>query len=270
MELDELQRWIAHAVQQRRAIDGDSPFSRLALEHFTGGEHLSPMAQLEIYRRQFWLRHTASLVEDFPGVGAILGQRDWERLTEEYLEAYPPATFSLRDVGAHLPEFVAEGADWLPNRALVLDMARLEWAYVEVFDAEDRGPIAPERLARLDETAWSRARLTLSPTLRLLRVQYPVVELHRRLGQEKNPLVTPPERDPRQLVIHRSDLTIRTEPLEEPPFALLEALNRGATLPEALEVACRCDVEATASISEKMGIWFEDWVRRGWIADVSG
>src|SRR5262245_10531800 len=99
-----------------------------------GNDRLSPVEQLEIYREQFWLRHTSSLVEDFPGLSGILGQASWEQLVEAYLAAVTPESYTLRDLGQRLPEFVAR-ASFLEHRELCTDMARLEWAYVEAFDA---------------------------------------------------------------------------------------------------------------------------------------
>ncbi len=114
-----------------------------------------------------------SLLEDFPGIAGVLGQSAWERLVEEYLLAHPPTSFSLRDLGEKLPAFL-ESADFLPQRELVLDMARFEWAHIEVFDAPAVPPLTPEAVADLDEEALASARLVLSPALRLLGVSYPV------------------------------------------------------------------------------------------------
>lgn len=269
-DLDELQRWMTSALRRRVALTTDSELSDFAMKHFTGNDRLSPVAQLEIYRQQYWLRHTSALVEDFPGVGGIIGQRAWERLVEEYLDAHPPRTFSLRDLGANLADFIACSAGWLHPHDLVLDMARLEWAYVEAFDAAEVGPLTPEKLSAFDENAWDTARLVLSPSLRLLRVQYPVVLFRKRLCAKTGEAISFPEPDPQRLVIHRSSLSIHANSLDEAPFALLEALGRGATIPEACERACLADADGAESLSADLGEWFQAWVRRGWITDVSG
>jgi hypothetical protein len=65
---------------------------------------LPPVEWLEIHREQFWLRHTSSLVEDFPDVSGILGQDAWATLIECYLEAHPPRSCTLRYLGLHFPE----------------------------------------------------------------------------------------------------------------------------------------------------------------------
>lgn len=267
-EQHDLQRFMARVLRQRRALPGDPEISRLAAVHFTGNEQLSPVARLEIYRQQFWLRHSTALVEDFPGVGGILGQGSWERLVEEYLEAHPPTGFSLRDLGAKLADFIANQAPWLPVPELIHDVACLEWAYVEAFDAGEAGPLTPERLHALDEAAWNEVRLVLAPSLRLLRLRYPVVELCRQLREKPAEAPDLPNPDPRRLVVHRVSGSIRTEALDEAPFALLEAVSRGRTLPEACAAACREAPDPPETTSSRIATWFELWVRRGWIADV--
>ena len=94
-----LQAKMAELFRRRRDLGKDDEARAFADEHIAGNARVSPVEQLEIYREQFWLRHTGSLVEDFPGVGGVLGQNDWERLVEEYLLAHPPSTFSREAVG---------------------------------------------------------------------------------------------------------------------------------------------------------------------------
>src|SRR5690606_7224220 len=103
----------------------------------------------------------------------ILGQADWERLTETYLRTHPPRSFTLRDLGGGLPAHVAS-CEWLPNRELCEDMARLEWAYVELFDSALLAPVSAEKIASVPEDAWNGARLSLQPNLQSISSRYRV------------------------------------------------------------------------------------------------
>jgi hypothetical protein len=122
----------------------------------------------------------------FPGLGGILGQTNWERLLEEYLERHPPTSFLLRDLGDRLAGFV-EQSDWLPERELCADMARLEWSYVEVFDAADTPPLDPAELAKIPEHAWEHAQVELAPAIQLLAVGHPVADLRRQIRAGHEP-----------------------------------------------------------------------------------
>src|SRR6478609_761594 len=120
--LSPLQLRMAEALRERRALPQNAAWSAFAADHIGGNSRLSPTEQLEIYREQFWLRHTSSLVEDFPGLCGILGQSEWQRLAEQYLTEVAPDSYTLRDLGSRLPQ-VIERAGWLSHQALCLDMA---------------------------------------------------------------------------------------------------------------------------------------------------
>ena len=262
----EIQSRIATLLVRRRDLAKDEEACAFAREHIGGNERVSPVEQLEIYREQYWLRHTGSLVEDFPGVGGVLGQRDWERLVEEYLALHPPNTFSLRELGEHLPDF-ASTCSWLPNRELVVDMARLEWAYVEVFDARDAPPLEPEKLRAVPEDAWERVRLVPHPALRLLRVGYPVVALRRRLlvAETAPPL---PEPETLHLAISRQKLVIEHDVLDPGAFALLSKLCRSIPLGVACEQT-RVELSlAPEALARELETWFATFTARGYVVDL--
>ncbi len=263
-ELSELQAELAEKLLYRRSLTRDSVATAFAEQHLAGNDRLSPVEQLEIYREQFWLRHTQALVEDFPGVGGILGQSGWERLVEEYLGAHPPTSFTLRDLGDKLPRFVAD-CRWIEQHELVSDMARLEWVYADVFDAEDPRALTPDELAHFGEDGLERARLRLQSGLRLLRLAYPVVDLRKRIllaGDDEVPL---PQRAPSNLVVFRAELAILHEYLDPVAFRLLEGFSEGLSLEAACESACALGAEATVLVGERVGEWLATWVQRKWI-----
>lgn len=273
-DLTALQLWIAERLQQRRALDRDPAAVAAAKVHLTGNDRLLPVEQLEIYREQFWLRHTASLVEDFPGVGGILGQEDWERLVEGYLAAHPPESFTLRELGRHFPEYIRNHDD-LPHRPLCTDMARLEWRFIELFDAPDHAPLDLQKVLSSAPGALEDGRIVLSPALALLAVDYPVAALRERLLARRNAEgerapIEIPERSPEHLVLYRgADRRLYHRPIFPEAFALLEALGRGEPLVTACQTGLERAPEHAARLERNVSTWFQDWVKRGWIVDVT-
>jgi hypothetical protein len=265
-ELTALQDGMARALREGKSLTRHPEWAAFASQHISGNDRLSPAEQLEIYREQFWLRHTSSLVEDFPGLGGILGQADWERLTEQYLREVVPDSFTLRDLGSRLPE-VIERADWLPHRALCLDMARLELAYIEVFDAPDSPALAPERLTSVPEDRLGDARLVIAPSVRLLSVRYPVADLRRKLRADgDDPVAIPPESH-QNLVVYRRELQLWDMPVSSVAFAFLAGLQAGKTLESAAEMAATTP-EREAELSAGIGAWLSEWTRKALISDV--
>ncbi|HEU5077179.1 MAG TPA: DNA-binding domain-containing protein [Polyangiaceae bacterium] len=269
-ELTRLQLELAAFLRHERALENDAVASAWAARCLTGSASLSPVQQLEVYREQFWLRHTSSLVEDFPGLSGILGQRSWERLVEGYLDRCPPEHFSLRDLGARLPAYVAEQT-WLEQHELCQDMAALEWAYVECFDAPDAEPLSATELQQIAPEDWARATCILHPALRLLRVRYPVPELRRALKRaaSEGGTVAYPEKDPVNLVVHRRQLSLEVGTVSAGAFALLEEFARGVLLFEAVDA-----VVAGGHVTEsELGAWLtpvlRDFAANGWVTRVA-
>lgn len=269
-ELSELQSAMALALRARGALTESAEWAAFAAEHVAGNSRLSPAEQLEIYREQFWLRHTSSLVEDFPGLGGILGQRDWEKLAEAYLSQVAPESYTLRDLGFRLPEIIEQAA-WLPHRELCLDMARLELSYIEVFDAPDNLPVAPERLANIPEESFAEARLVIAPCVRLLSFSYSVADLRRRLRAESDEPVAIPDAQPLHLVVYRRDRKLWDMPVSHVAFSFLAALTAGKSLGAAAELAIASQqnqADAEAELGAHIGAWLREWTAKGLVSDV--
>lgn len=264
--LADLQREMALALRHGRSLEKEPRWTSFATAHVAGNDRLSPVEQLEIYREQFWLRHTTSLLEDFPGLSGILGQHDWEKLAEHYLREIVPDSYTLRDLGCRLPQ-VIEQASWLPHQGLCLDMARLELAYIEVFDAPSSCSLAPERLSTLAEEDLLRARLVIAPSVRLLSVSYPVADLRRALRAQGGDAVAIPEARAQNLVVYRRELRLWDMPVSGVAFAFLSALTRGVPLGAAAEAAAST-AEAEAELGQNIGTWFREWAGKALISDL--
>ena len=70
-------------------------------------DRLTALERLEIYNRQYWFRVLDSLDEDFPGLRAIVGRRAFDRLSRAYMAECPSQSFTLRNLGSRLEEWLA-------------------------------------------------------------------------------------------------------------------------------------------------------------------
>jgi hypothetical protein len=94
------------------------------------------------------------------------------KLATAYLSCYPSDSYTLRDLGNRLEQFLREEPHWrVPREDLVLDMVRFEWAQIVAFDGRSKPPISP---ADILDTPPSRLRLGLQPYLSLLDPDYAV------------------------------------------------------------------------------------------------
>lgn len=265
---DELLDWIALRVRERRRLDRDAVTTAEAAERLLPSARLTPVERLEIYREQFWLRHTGALATDFPALRALLGRAAWESLSEEYLLRHPPRSPSLRDLGLHLPAHVA-ATEELPDGPVAAALSTLEWAIVEAFDAADAPALDAARLAAIPAEDWPGLRVRLAPAVRLLELARPVAALREALlagGAATAPLGPP---GPEWLAVHRTpSLDVEVLPLSAPAHALLVALGAGAPLGEAALAAAALGDAAAAELEAHAARWFREFGLRGIVVGV--
>lgn len=258
-ELHELQRRMAAAVmrpltrdEQMRRRDADNRSIDKEVSSFIKpNDRLSSFERLEIYNRQYWFRLFSSFEEDFPGLKSIVGSRRFEKLMRAYLEAHPSRSFTLRNLGSSLVEWLMENPQYTaPSTPDAVAMAALEWAHIEAFDSERRTPLEASEIAELNDSS----RLALQPYLRLLEAPSAVddaliairdasqgagaqtsnavsIHLVRRTRSFK------PTPGQIYLAVHRFEDSVYYKRLSQEDYLLLRAFEQGATLSEALEAA---------------------------------
>lgn len=270
-ELARVTAFLEQAFRLPESIEEAPALAARCTEHVTGNSRLTPAAQVELYRRQYWSRHLESLTEDYPGALHLLGEEAFEAFCRAYLEAHPPHAPSLRDLGADIVAFAA-GYTGFPEgyAASAREMFRYENAFIDIFDGEEPPPLDPQKLASLPPEAWATARIGLHPLLVPLRLEHPVHWIRARARAEEPRAEGPPLPAPASVVIYRRDKMIHFEELEPSALSLLEALSRGEPLGRACdEVARDLDAAAAEALGEQVGPWFRRWTELGFIVDIA-
>lgn len=265
-DLAGVQRFVADAVQRPAPLTagGDlaAQVEQLVVPSVRG---MTPADRLEVYREQFWIRHLKSVADDFPTLTWALGGAEaFEALAREYLLARPPSTWDLQRLGARMPAFVQEHAT-RGRDALACDAARLDWAFMEVFDAPDAPPFDPRVLAATPEDAWPAARVHMHPATRAIAMGFPLLEVRDAL-KAGSPGGERPPPAPTHVVVWRDAACFsRSVAIEPAAYALFTRLAAGEPLGAACEAVARDTGLAEAEIGERVGAWFQEWTQRGWV-----
>jgi hypothetical protein len=268
---------------QKRWVDG-RPMDEAAAEFIKPNDRLSSFERLEIYNRQYWFRVLDCLWDDYPGLRAILGRRKFMKLITAYLERYPSDSYTLRDLGNRLEQFLREEPQWAaPREELALDMARFEWAQIVAFDGPSKPPVTPDDIL---DTPAQKLRLGLQPYLSLLELDYAVDEFLIAVkkrdsdalrGEASNAVdsaptararrkpIRPPKRAKVFLVVHRHDNMLYYKRIEPEAFAILSALAQGTTLENACSDAIAASNRTNIDWPTQIKVWFDDWGVLGWL-----
>jgi hypothetical protein len=136
---------------------------------------LDPAGRVEIYQTMYFWRLYEVLREDFPKTHEALGD-EFEQLARDYVVAHPSEHPSVRHLGARLPGFLATHA-MARARPWLADLARLERARVDVFDAPDATPLVATDVRAIPPDAWADLRFDLVPALDVIRSAWPLHEV---------------------------------------------------------------------------------------------
>lgn len=299
--LEDIQRLMCEAIMkpltgsdamQPRWTESGQRTAEIAGTFIKPNDRLSAFARLEIYNQQYWWRLRAAMEEDFPGVRAVLGKRRFAKLVVAYLQECPSSSWTLRNLGAKLPEFIRTKTTWTePYTALALDMARTEWAKIEAFDEAEWPRLEAQAIASQDP---ARMQLYLQPHLRLLKLDYPidtlVGKLRRHLGKvaasasnavsgessgDADPstgvrLRTNPSTTPIYLAAHRVEYSVYYKRIPAEAHALLTALRDGLPLEAAIEAAFEQSQMPEDERAPAVQAWFQTWMNFGWLCGSAG
>ena len=285
---DAVQRRMASAIMRRltpdermQALDADGrPTEETVGEFITPNDRLTSLERLEIYNRQYWFRLIDCLVEDFPGLRAVLGDGQFYPLIVSYIETHPSSSPLLGDLGKHLPEFIRTNrSQTAPHTKIAEDVARLEWAQLVAFDRGSLPPLNPARIAGMPP---DKLRFKLQPFITLLDLAYPVDTLVLRLlkkdrslrseasnavgethTQRKSALAGRISRSRTRLLVHRHENSVFFKPLNAAQLFLLEKLSGGLPLSDA---CCELAGVFPGTKAADVQAWFSNWTHLGFFA----
>jgi hypothetical protein len=279
MTLLEVQRRMARAIMQP-LTGADRIAPNTDARYIKPNGRLSPRERLEIYSRSYWFRVLDSLYDDFPGLRAVLGQRAFHRLSRAYLADCPSRSFTLRNLGSRLAEWLQRRPEYAGSRyALAIDMVRLEWAHIEAFDNAGDKVLGPEDLLELGPGF----RAGLQPYIRLLDQQYAVDDLRIQVngasderGVASNAALKQRHREVTRRVsrskperifvaVHRRNDMVYYRRIEAEEYRLLGALRDGRPIGQAIRFAFEGSSASADEQRSKLETSFAVWAELGWL-----
>ncbi|HVM96838.1 MAG TPA: DNA-binding domain-containing protein [Candidatus Acidoferrales bacterium] len=170
-----------------------------------GDDRMAAVERVDVYANMYFFRLRDCLRDDFGTLHAVVGDENFHNLITDYLLVHPPTHFSLRYAGRHLPDFVSTHS--LRQQWEVLpELARLEWAVLEAFDAPGAQPLTAAELHAISPENWGDLRFKTTASLQRLDLQWPVHLLWERVQSGGAPGEIAPA--PTLLRIWRCDLQV--------------------------------------------------------------
>ncbi len=209
-----------------------------AAETHIAGPH--PDQRLAVYRNNVMHSLIEALGSVYPVVQRLGGDEWFRAVAAEYVRSHPPHQAALMGYGGAFAEFL-ERFPAAAALGYLGEVARLERAWLDAWHGPEAEPLAATVLGELPPEQLVAVRLRLHPTARRLANRYPasrIWEAHQGEG-DPSPFPTVPEAE--WVLVMRPRQKVVVQRLPAGAFALLEALEAGASLGEAAAAACEAE-----------------------------
>jgi hypothetical protein len=214
---------------------------------------------LGVYQHAYGARLLEALADNYGVLALALGDEDFAALGRAYLQAHPPTEPSIRWFGHRLAEFM-DAWPALPHPALA-DLARLDWALRQAFDAAALPALTPEQLAATPPAQWGELPLRLQPHAQLLQLRWAVGPAWHALAEARDggheAELPPPVPLAHALLVHRRGLQPHWRSLDAEEAEALAAIQaEGLMLGDLLEQVGQAALPACVG-------WLQRWALDG-------
>ncbi len=200
------------------------------------------LRSVALYRRLIRNNYRQALAITYPVLLRFVGGCYFDILARGYLKAYPSISGDLFCYGQSLPTFLYE----LQGPSLLAELARLEWACHEVYQAADSPPLSQDRLQAVASVNPSQVTFHLHPASRLLSFPVPVHRVWQALQPDTSADIVVelplPEKET-GIVVTRGDGKVQVTPLARADYLLLEAMSRGVDAASVEQMAIESEPE---------------------------
>lgn len=267
--LDTLQHDFARCVTtldrtDRTVVQGGTEGWDDIVPRLRSDREISASDRIQVYTHAYFARIHAVLRDDYGALHASLGDDAFHDLAKLYLMVHPSRSFSLRFAGARLPEFLAGPvAEPFARRwPFAADLAALEWALVDVFDACDAAILDRVALSVVAPECWAALRFALVPAHRILSPAWPVHRI--RDAWSSGALLPELEAGPTEILVYRHDDAVFQRALSELEARTLALVRDG----QDLGTVCAIVAEGTddASAAGSVVAFLERWLADGLLA----
>lgn len=144
-----------------------------ALNGIVADDRLGYAKRINVYRNNTQILLIDALATNFPVVAALVGEDFFANMARAFVRTHPPQSPCLFEYGDVFAAFIETfpGVQELPYLA---DVARLEWAQVEVFHAADAHVLDAAHLSDIHADEYGRLTLAVHPAMRIVSSPFPI------------------------------------------------------------------------------------------------
>jgi hypothetical protein len=220
-------------------------------------KNLGSAERLGIYAHMYYARLVEVMESEYPTLRQVLGTQAFEAACRAYIARHPSRSRTLGTFSARFPDYLARTLPSSSRNGLAVDVARIERAMEDVFDAPRAEPMTADEFAAVGAADWDRVRLPVTPAIRLLKLRYPANAYMNALRRGDRPRLPRPRAT--CVIVFRRGFQVMRRDQEPEQFRLLAALVAGRPLGAAVRAAVRGSGASADRIAARLGGWFQEW-----------
>jgi hypothetical protein len=217
----------------------------------------------DVYRNAYVLRLIEFLANDYEKLKALLGEEQFDAMARAYVAATPSRTPNARWYGHRLPEFLRTEPDYagVPEMA---DLAALEKALTDAFDADDAASLTMDELADLEAESWGALTFRPHPSAARIDLSTNATDIWRALHRDETPPSPATGDKPVPVLVSREDGMASFRVLEDDEAMMWDEAANGVSFAVLCEMMAAHAGEEQAA--PRAAGFLSAWIQRGLLA----
>ena len=214
---------------------------------------LAPARRLAIYANTVAAHFLESLRSSFPVVRRLVGDPYFAQCVREYHRTRPSRSGDLQHTGSAFATYWLErhGTD---RYRYLADVARFEWLIQQSLLAAEEPPFDFARLGQVSPSDYDGLRFRLHAAARLFAAPFPVEAIwSANAVEDADPPCIDLDSGGDRLIVVRGATGVEFVPLSSGEWEFAAALERGATLADAVASAAVASAAGTGGAADATG-----------------
>lgn len=155
-------------------------------QHIQSTKNFSASKRLNIYAYAYKARLKEAISTDYEKLHSYLGDEQFDQVMERYIEKHPSQQTNLRYYSIEMANLLRTEEPF-NQYPMLAELAYIEAAFANSFDAADSAVINIEYLAALPPEAWGTLRLNFQASVQILSLKLNSFAVWKALAAENGP-----------------------------------------------------------------------------------
>lgn len=228
----------------------------------------SSAARLNIYQHAYFARLLQVLLENFPKLHLILGDKMFTEMASNYISQFPSPHISIDQIGDRLPEFLINTAPFA-SQPICAELATLEHMLNCIADSVNASVLTIADLAAIKPEMLPYTTLSFQPAVRCCWFSWQAPTVWQALAAGiSSAMDNPPQQTkPMPWLIWRQELKVTFRSCTTNEFAFFNELAKGANIANAC--AALAKLLPAEQVPDLVASYLRSWFNEGLLDNTS-